>query len=69
MGAVSADMALDALKDAADAEILAVCNGLGRYVPLIASLCRSRSAGGSMQCSCARLDMLLVSEACEHTQL
>ena len=41
MGAVSADMALDALKDAADAEILAVGNGLGRYVPLIASFCRS----------------------------
>ena len=41
VGAVSADMALDALKDAADAEILAVCNGLGRYVPLIASFCRS----------------------------
>jgi hypothetical protein len=42
VGAVSADMALDALKDAADAEILAVGNGLGRYVPLIASFCRSR---------------------------
>lgn len=51
MGAVSADMALDALKDAADAEILAVGNGLGRYVPLISSFCRSRSAGGHyMQC-------------------
>lgn len=44
VGAVSADMELDALKDASDAEILAVANGLGRYVPLIASFCRSRSA-------------------------
>lgn len=42
VGAVSADMQLDALKDAADAEILAITNGLGRYVPLIASFCRSR---------------------------
>lgn len=44
MGAVSADLELDALKDAADAEILAVRGALGRYVPLIAAFCRSRCA-------------------------
>lgn len=42
VGTVSADLELDAMKDAADAEILAVHNGLGRYVPLIAAFCRSR---------------------------
>lgn len=47
MGTVSADLELDAMKDAADAEILAVHNGLGRYVPLISAFCRSRSVAAS----------------------
>lgn len=44
VGAVSADLELDGMKDASDAEILAVSNALGRYVPLIAAFCRSRCA-------------------------
>ncbi len=60
MGAMSADLELDALKDAADAEILAVHGALGRYVPLIAAFCRSR---------CAAAEWALAVERDEHLSL
>ena len=41
-GAVGADVELDAMKDAADAQIVAAHNALGRFVPLVAAFCRSR---------------------------
>ncbi len=39
---MGADVELDAMKDAADAQIVAAHNALGRFVPLVAAFCRSR---------------------------
>lgn len=41
-GGATDDVALDALKEAADAEIVAGHTALGRFVPLVVSLCQNR---------------------------
>ena len=42
MGSLAADGELDALKDAAEGEILGMHNLLARYAPLLAALCHNR---------------------------
>ena len=43
-GAAAADAALDALKEAAEAAILARANLVGRFAPLVAAFCHQRRA-------------------------
>ena len=47
VGAVTADLALDATKEAAEAQIVAVAGALGRYAPFIAAFCRTGCASMS----------------------
>ena len=42
VGSLAADVELDALKDAAEGEILGMHNLLARYAPLLAALCHNR---------------------------
>lgn len=42
VGSLAADVELDALKDAAEGEIVSMHNLLGRYAPLLAALCHNR---------------------------
>lgn len=42
VGSLAADVELDALKDAAEGEIVGMHNLLGRYAPLLAALCHNR---------------------------
>lgn len=44
MGALAADLELDAMKDAAEAQIVAANNVIGRYAPLVAAFCRNGCA-------------------------
>lgn len=46
MGAVAEDLELDAMKDAAEAQIVDVHNVIGRYAPLVAAFCRNTCARG-----------------------
>lgn len=41
VGAVTADLQLDATKEAAEAQIVAAAGALGRYAPFVAAFCRS----------------------------
>ena len=42
VGSLAADVELDALKDAAEGEIVSMHNLMGRYAPLLAALCHNR---------------------------
>lgn len=42
VGSLAADVELDALKDAAEGEIVGMKSLLGRYAPLLAALCHNR---------------------------
>ncbi len=42
VGSLAADVELDALKEAAEGEIVGMKNLLGRYAPLLAALCHNR---------------------------
>ena len=42
VGSLAADVELDALRDAAEGEIVAMRSLLGRYAPLLAALCHNR---------------------------
>ena len=42
VGSLAADVELDALKDAAEGEIVGMHNLLARYAPLLAALCHNR---------------------------
>ena len=42
VGAAAADAELDALKEAAEAEILAPGGLIGRFAPLVAAFCHNR---------------------------
>jgi len=44
VGAAAADAELDALKEAAEAEIMAPGGLIGRYAPLVAAFCHNRRA-------------------------
>jgi len=44
VGALAADLELDAMKDAAEAQIVAANNVIGRYAPLVAAFCRNGCA-------------------------
>ena len=46
MGGVAADAELDALKEAAEAEIVSANNLLGCYAPLLAAICHNRYGQG-----------------------
>ena len=41
VGAVTADLELDAAKEAAEAQIVAAAGALGRYAPFVAAFCRA----------------------------
>ena len=47
VGALAEDVELDAMKDAAEAQIVAPVNVIGRYAPLVAAFCRNGCAVGS----------------------
>ena len=47
-GAAAADAELDALKEAAEADLLARRNLVGRFAPLVAAFCHQRRALASL---------------------
>ncbi|KAL0030248.1 hypothetical protein WJX77_005012 [Trebouxia sp. C0004] len=47
VGSLAADVKLDALKDAAEGEIVGMKSLLGRYAPLLAALCHNRALLGA----------------------
>ena len=46
VGAVAEDLELDAMKDAAEAQIVDAHNVIGRYAPLVAAFCRNTCVQG-----------------------
>ena len=42
VGSLAADVELDALRDAAEGEVVGMKNLLGRYAPLLAGICHNR---------------------------